>query len=122
MNNIALSNSFQNNIRNCVKYFLTCVKQELRKNKYYDESNIKILAKKLEKNDFIQSVSFEMWDTEYHEEHTVTPFSISVVFNVLSDGYEVTVDVDLSIYGVLGNIITDGIEDSYVNIEAKYKI
>lgn len=101
---------------------LICAKQELRKNKYYNESNIKILAKKLEKNDFIQSVKFEMWDTEYDEDSVVTPFSISAVFNVLADGYEVTVDVDLSIYSVLGNITTDGIEDSYVNIEAKYKI
>lgn len=122
MNYKTLSSSFQNNVRNCVKYFLACAKQELRKNKYYDESNIKILAQKLEKNNFIQSVYFEMWDTEYEEELVVRPFSISVVFYVLADGYEVTVDVDLGMYGVLGNITTDGIEDSYVNIEAKYKI
>lgn len=58
MNWQTLSNSFQKNVENCIKYFLTCLKQELRKNKYYDESNIKILAKKTREKQLYQKRKF----------------------------------------------------------------
>lgn len=118
MNWQTLTNSFQKNVENCIKYFLTCVKQELRKNKHYDESNIHILAKKLEKNNWIQNVNFHLWDAEEEAECVVTPFSISVTFNMLSDGFETTVDVSLGMYGISGCIISDGFEDSYVEIQS----
>lgn len=120
MNWQTLSNSFQKNVENCIKYFLTCLKQELRKNKYYDESNIKILAKKLEKNNYIKNVNFHLWDTEEEAEYVVTPISISVTFNMLADGFETTVDVSLGMYGISGSIISDGFEDSYVDIKSSY--
>lgn len=39
---------------------------------------------------------------------------------MLADGFETTVDVSLGMYGISGNIISDGFEDSYVDIKSSY--
>lgn len=99
---------------------MSVLKKELKSNKYYDQSELVTLKKKLEKYNYIKEVIFDLWDLEEEPEYTVQPLTIIVTFECIADGYQSTVTANLGMFGVHTNIMIDGFEDPYIEVTSDY--
>lgn len=120
MNWQTISKSFFNNTENLCKYFLSVLKKELKINKYYDQSELSKLAARLEKNNYIKKVGFDIWDTEEGLNYSIVQFTMIVTFECVADGYESTVTINLGMFGIHSDIMNDGFEDPYVEVTSDH--